>query len=90
MEQSLEEQFEALIEKYTELLTGDTNEELKAKVQMWVLYNHIAKSMPALAKHWNQQYPDSKQQMHEIIKDIKIRNETYRQQVKQIKDSTSH
>lgn len=50
MEQKLQEQLDGLLEKYTELLLGETNDELKEEVKQWILYTHIAKSMPPLAK----------------------------------------
>ncbi|MEC2233571.1 DUF2573 family protein, partial [Bacillus subtilis] len=52
MEQKLQEQLDGLLEKYTELLLGETNDELKEEVKQWILYTHIAKSMPPLANLW--------------------------------------
>lgn len=78
MEQKFVEQFEGLLEKYTELMVGENTPDLKQKVQMWALYTHIAKSMPALAKHWNETYPDAKDHMKELIGDIKKLNEEHR------------
>ncbi|MCM3691640.1 DUF2573 family protein [Neobacillus niacini] len=79
MEKIFAEQFEALLEKYSELLVGESSEQTKEKVKIWALYTHIAKSMPALAKHWNELYPEAKQEMKEIISEIKILNEKHRQ-----------
>ncbi|MCA1031582.1 YusU family protein [Bacillus timonensis] len=78
MNEKLNEQFDGLLEKYTELLLGETSPELKEKVKMWALYTHIAKSMPPLAKHWNESYPDAKEGMKEIIAEIKKLNEEHR------------
>ncbi|WP_342432882.1 DUF2573 family protein [Neobacillus sp. FSL H8-0543] len=78
MEKAFAQQFEALLEKYSELLLGETNEDTKEKVKAWALYTHIAKSMPALAKHWNELYPEAKEEMKEIIKEIKELNEQHR------------
>ncbi|MED3628213.1 YusU family protein [Bacillus subtilis] len=78
MEQKLQEQLDGLLEKYTELLLGETNDELKEEVKQWILYTHIAKSMPPLAKHWNATYPDAKQGIKEIIQYIKELNEAHR------------
>ncbi|ANB56887.1 hypothetical protein GFC29_2311 [Anoxybacillus sp. B7M1] len=78
MNESFTEQFEALIEKYTELLLGQSNYELKEKVKVWILYSHIAKSMPALGQHWNQLYPDAKEQVKVMIQEIKHLNERER------------
>ncbi|MBD8071482.1 YusU family protein [Bacillus sp. PS06] len=78
MDQKLKEQFDGLLEKYTELMVGESNPELIQKVQMWALYSHIAKSMPPLAKHWNETYPDAKDGMKEIIAEIKVLNEEHR------------
>jgi hypothetical protein len=73
-----EQQFDALIEKYAELLVGETNDGIKAKLRIWGLYTHIAKSMPALAKHWNGLYPEAKDEMKQIIDEIKLLNEQHR------------
>jgi hypothetical protein len=64
--------------KYSELLVGEADEEVKEKVTMWALYSHIAKSMPALAKHWNEMYPDAKAEMKKVIEEIKELNEAHR------------
>lgn len=78
MSTEFKKQFEAIIDKYTELLLGDMNEELKEKVQYWIIYQHIAKSMPALAKHWNTLYPEAKEEIKKIIQEIKQLNEQHR------------
>ncbi|WHY66236.1 YusU family protein [Neobacillus sp. SuZ13] len=78
MEKTFVKQFEALLEKYSELMVGESTEEIKEKVKMWALYSHIAKSMPALAKHWNGLYPDAKEEMKQIINEIKVMNEQHR------------
>jgi hypothetical protein len=72
------QQFEALMSKYSELLVGEAGEEVKEKVTMWALYSHIAKSMPALAKHWNEMYPDAKAEMKKVMEEIKELNEAHR------------
>lgn len=79
MTKVFEEQFDGLLEKYTELLLGQNDETLKKKVQMWALYSYIAKTMPALAKHWNDTYPDAKQEMMKLIAEIKQLNEEHRE-----------
>jgi hypothetical protein len=78
MEKVFVAQFEALLEKYSELLVGSSNEDTKEKVKAWALYSHIAKSMPALIKHWNGLYPEAKDEMKEIIIEIKQLNEQHR------------
>ncbi|MEW4281279.1 YusU family protein [Priestia megaterium] len=78
MSKTFQEQFNGLIEKYTELMVGESDEQLQEKVKMWALYNHISKSMPPLTKHWNQLYPDAKAEMIEIVKEIKELNEAHR------------
>lgn len=67
---------DGLLEKYTELLLGETNEELKEKVKAWILYTHVAKSMPSLIQHFNATYPDAKENIKQIIGEIKVLNET--------------
>jgi hypothetical protein len=78
MEKVFVQQFEALLEKYSELLVGVSDEETKEKVKAWALYSHIAKSLPALIKHWNGLYPEAKDEMKEIINEIKQLNEQHR------------
>jgi hypothetical protein len=78
VDKKLQEQFDGLLEKYTELLLGESNDELKEKVQVWALYTHIAKSMPPLTKHWNESYPDAKDGIKELISEIKELNEAHR------------
>ncbi|WP_246946134.1 YusU family protein [Bacillus pinisoli] len=78
MEDKLVAQLDGLLEKYTELLLGETNNELKEKVRAYVVYSHIAKTMPPLAKHWNETYPEAKEGMKEVIEQIKELNEAHR------------
>lgn len=78
LDQKLKEQFNGLLEKYTELMVGNSEPELIEKLKMWALYSHIAKSMPPLAKHWNETYPDAKDGMKQLISEIKELNEQHR------------
>ncbi|WP_077214670.1 YusU family protein [Bacillus dakarensis] len=82
MNDSFREQFEALMTKYTELLVGDSTPELTEKVKIWAMYTYVSKSMPPLAKHWNELYPDAKEEMKELILEIKELNEQHRQSKK--------
>lgn len=78
IERKLQEQLDGLLEKYTELLLGRTDKELQEQVKMWIVYSHIAKSMPPLVKHWNHTYPDAKEGIKEVIQSIKKMNEAHR------------
>lgn len=82
MDKQFLQQFDALLEKYSELLVGECSEDIKEKVKLWSLYTHISKSMPALAKHWNGRYPEAKNEMIRLIHEIKILNEQHRQSLK--------
>ena len=44
MEEKLQQQLDYLLEKYTELLLGETNPDVKEEVRQWILYTHIAKA----------------------------------------------
>jgi hypothetical protein len=79
MEKDFAQQFEALLEKYSELLVGETDGETKEKVKAWAMYSHIAKSMPALIGHWSALYPEARAEMKQIINEIKVLNEQHRQ-----------
>ncbi|MGE1142251.1 YusU family protein [Bacillus pumilus] len=78
MGNELDEKLEGLLEKYTELLLGESTDELKQDVKQWVIYSHIAKSMPPLAKHFNETYPEAKEEIKETIQRIKQMNEAHR------------
>jgi len=82
MNDTFREQVEALMSKYTELLVGESSPELTEKVKIWAMYTYVSKSMPPLAKHWNELYPDAKEEMKELILEIKELNEQYRQSKK--------
>jgi len=73
------DKFDSLVTKYTELLLGEENEHLKKEVEIWMLYNHMAKSMPSLVKHWNGQFPEAKQQIVRVIGEIKKLNDNQKQ-----------
>jgi hypothetical protein len=76
--EELQEQLDGLIEKYTELLLGEATPELQEKVKSWVLYTYISKSMPPLVKHWNEQYPEGKENIKNVILEIQKLNEEHR------------
>jgi len=79
MDKKLKSQLDGLIEKYAELLIGSTEPEHIEMVKAYILYSSIAKGMPPLAKHWNEQYPDAKEAMKELITEIKMLNEKHRE-----------
>ncbi|KIL14375.1 MULTISPECIES: YusU family protein [Bacillus] len=78
MGNELDEKLEGLLDKYTELLLGESTDELKEDVKQWVIYSHIAKSMPPLAKHFNETYPEAKKEIKHTIQRIKQLNEAHR------------
>ncbi|MES1034333.1 YusU family protein [Bacillus pumilus] len=78
MGNELDEKLEGLLEKYTELLLGESTDALKQDVKQWIIYSHIAKSMPPLAKHFNETYPEAKEEIKETIQRIKQMNEAHR------------
>lgn len=79
LKEDLKEPLNGLIEKYTELLLGEATPELQEKVKHWVIYSHIAKSMPPLVKHWNDTYPAEKEKVKQLIAEIKQMNEQHRE-----------
>jgi len=76
---ALRQSFEALLETYSDLLVGDTSPETVEQVKLWALYNHIHKTMPALANHWNANHPEAKAAVRELFEDIKERNRLRRE-----------
>jgi hypothetical protein len=79
LEKEFLQQLDALAEKFSELLVGDTSPETVEKIKAWAMYSHIAKSMPALIQHWSALYPEARAEMKEVISEIKTLNELHRQ-----------
>lgn len=67
-------EFDALLEKFSELLTGDTSPEMVEKIKIWAIYNHIHKTMPALASHWNQTHPEGKADIRKLFEEVRDLN----------------
>lgn len=78
MEQSFREDFEGLIEKYAELLTGQSSKETVEKVKFWALFQQIHKTMPTLVNHWNHAHPEEKAEIRKLFEEIKQLNEAHR------------
>lgn len=74
-EQDFELGFKEFIAKYAELLTGDSSPEVIEKVQIYALYSHIHKTMPALAKHWLADNPEAKAKIKQIFEEIQKLNQ---------------
>jgi hypothetical protein len=71
--------FEALLEKYAELLIGDTSPEAVDKVRYWALFGHIHKTMPALVSHWNATHPEEKAAVRELFEEIRDKGRIHRE-----------
>ncbi|WP_416729440.1 DUF2573 family protein [Fictibacillus sp. JL2B1089] len=82
MDDKLQQQLDGLIEKYAELLLGTSDSKHIEMVKAYALYSFIAKSMPPLVKHWNEEYPDAKDAMKNLVQEIKELNEKHRNQKK--------
>ncbi|MED4603423.1 DUF2573 family protein [Paenibacillus validus] len=76
-------EFDALLEKFAELLTGDTSPEMVEKIKVWSIYNHIHKTMPALASHWNQNHPESKADIRALYEEVRNLNQKLKEANKQ-------
>ncbi|WP_159887384.1 DUF2573 family protein [Paenibacillus puerhi] len=72
-------EFDALVEKFAELLTGDASEEMTEKIKVWSIYNHIHKTMPALASHWNQNHPEARAQIRALYEEVRDLNQKLRE-----------
>jgi hypothetical protein len=68
-------QFHALVEKLAELVTGDTSQDMIEKIKVWAIYNHIHKSMPALASHWSQTHPEARAAIRTLFEEIRDKNQ---------------
>jgi hypothetical protein len=79
---SFQRDFDALIAKFSELMVGETTPEVIEKVEMWAIYNHIHKTMPALSGHWNQSHPESKAEIRKLFEEIRELNQQHQQKQK--------
>jgi hypothetical protein len=70
-----EKQFQGLLEKYAELLTGDESPEMVEKIKIWATYQHISRTMPPLTKHWGDMHPDGRLFLRELFEEVKRLNE---------------
>jgi hypothetical protein len=75
MNTEFEKELDALLVKTAELITGETSPEMIEKIKIWALYNHIHKSLPALASHWNQTHPTGKAEVRRIFEEIRDLNQ---------------
>jgi hypothetical protein len=73
-----DEEFDGLVEKFAELLTGKSSTEMVEKVTKWAIYNHIHKSMPALTAHWGQSHPEAKREVRRLFEEIRDLNQAQR------------
>lgn len=75
MNTDFEKEFNALVLKTAELITGDTSPEMLEKIKVWAFFNHVHKSLPALTSHWNQTHPESKAEVRRIFEEIRDLNQ---------------
>lgn len=79
-EKKLVPELDDLLEKFTELLTGEATPERVEMVKVWALYSHMAKAMPPLVQHWGStpEYQMAKLQIRQITEQIKEWNQQKR------------
>jgi hypothetical protein len=75
---SFEQEFDSLLEKYTELLTGQASPLAVEKVKRWAMYNHIHKTMPNLTAHWSQTHPEARAEVRKLFEEIRDLNQALR------------
>jgi hypothetical protein len=74
MNTEFEQDFNTLVAKTAELITGDASPEMMEKIKVWAFFNHVHKALPALASHWNQSHPEGKAEMRRIFEEIRALN----------------
>jgi hypothetical protein len=79
-------EFDALVEKFAELLTGSHSPETVEKIKIWSIYNHIHKTMPALASHWNQAHPEARAVIRSLYEEVRALNLALKEQNKKLGD----
>lgn len=68
-------EFDALVEKFSELLTGESTPDMVDKMKVWAIYSHIHKTMPALASHWSQSHPESRAEIRKLFEEVRDLNQ---------------
>ncbi|NGQ93860.1 DUF2573 family protein [Brevibacillus sp. SYP-B805] len=70
-------ELEGLVEKFTELLTGEATPERIEMVKIWCLYSHMQKVMPPLVQHWGSEpeHQEAKEKIRQIIDQLKRWNQ---------------
>ncbi|NHN30279.1 DUF2573 family protein [Paenibacillus agricola] len=71
MNEQFDIEFEALLETFSAMLTGSQTPEMVEKIKIWSIYNHIHKTMPALASHWNQEHPESRAIIRGLFQEVR-------------------
>jgi hypothetical protein len=71
MNNQFDVEFEALLETFSAMLTGSKTPEMVEKIKVWSIYNHIHKTMPALASHWNQDHPESRAVIRGLFQEVR-------------------
>jgi hypothetical protein len=79
MYSDFERDFDALLEKTAELLTGESSPEMTEKVKIWAVYQHLHKTMPALTSHWNTAHPEGKAAIRSIFEEIRDLNQALKE-----------
>jgi hypothetical protein len=74
---SIVPELDDLLEKFTELLTGEATPERVEMVKAWALYSHMQKVMPPLVHHWGSepQFQEAKANLHRMTNQIKQWNQ---------------
>lgn len=82
-------ELDGLIDKFTELLTGEATEKNVEMVKIWCVYSHMLKVMPPLVKHWTslEQHQDAKRKIREIFEEIQRLNEENKKQIREHQSS---
>lgn len=73
--ETFDTEFHALAETLAELVTGDTSPDMLEKIKVWAIYNHIHKTMPALASHWSQAHPEARAHIRALFEEIRDKNQ---------------
>jgi hypothetical protein len=78
-------EFNSLLHKFTELLTGEATPERIEMVKIWSLYSHMLKVMPPLVKHWTAEegHQEAKKQIREIFEEVQRMNEENKAKIRE-------
>jgi hypothetical protein len=76
-------ELDGLLYKFTELLTGEADEQRVEMIKAWAIYSHLLKVMPPVVQHWTVEHPEGKLGMRSIFEQIQEWNQANKVKIRE-------